>query len=89
MAKFRLLLTGVFSLIPIRIVKITLLNALGHKTSYKARIGCGLLLLKKITVKEGAITKSFTRIISYINIESVKARLDTPDLPIDIYYKPS
>ncbi len=87
MGKFRLLLTGVFSLIPISVVKIAFLNALGHKISYKARIGYGLLLVKKITAKEGAIIKSFSRIaIDNILLEknAVLQRFNTIKGPFDL-----
>ncbi|MEJ1221499.1 acyltransferase [Sediminicola sp. 1XM1-17] len=53
------LLTLLFGFIPINIIKIFLLNSLGHKISYKSKIGISVLLIKRIELNNNAKINNF------------------------------
>ncbi|WP_417200980.1 acyltransferase [Bizionia sp.] len=61
------LLTLLFGLIPINIIKIFLLRTLGHAISYNSYIGFGILATKNIELKKHSKIKHF----NFIKVESL------------------
>ncbi len=62
------LLTIIFGFIPINFVKIFLLNTIGHKISYKSKIGFSFLAIKRIELDKHSKIKHF----NFIKINSLK-----------------
>ena len=60
-------LTAIFGLIPINFFKIFLLKSIGHKISYKSKIGFSFLMVNKIELESHAKIKHF----NFIKIETL------------------
>ncbi len=83
----KIFLTCFFGLFPINRIKILLLNIIGHKIDYSAKIGFSILLVNKLVIEKGASIGNFNLIkIEMVNLKdySFIKKLNLIKGPFDI-----